>query len=147
MIVHEGIILGIEYMGTPGMMQAIEIPGEGSVLELAGLNVAATVDHFDVQLLPHGHEGFEVPSDSLTNQGGGRALCGDPSLFRRDRNIHREFSSRECHGHVDGRIGKKDNVYRRCTKSFMPNPRRILARWQAGERKPSVCIGYDELLV
>ncbi len=63
-LVYKGEVIGIEYMWTEDMMQELSIPTPEGVEEfsaLVSLPVGVTVDHVDVALMHHGHEGFEVP--------------------------------------------------------------------------------------
>lgn len=60
-LVHDGEVIGIEYMFTQEMMEEVTIPGEGSFLHISGLPVNTYVDHVNIEFLSQGHEGFEVP--------------------------------------------------------------------------------------
>ena len=67
----DGTLLGIEYMFTLDMMDnKTEMSPEGMVnflqisnlmVRIPDLNIEAVVDHIDVEYLPGGHDGFEVP--------------------------------------------------------------------------------------
>jgi hypothetical protein len=63
--VYKGEVIGVEYMYSEDMLQAISIPTPAGPEEfgaLAPLPVGATVDHFDITFVPHGHPGiYEVP--------------------------------------------------------------------------------------
>jgi hypothetical protein len=59
-MVHDGQILGMEYMFTRDMMSEVALP-EGTILQMPNLSIQEKADHFDVEWLPQGHEGFEVP--------------------------------------------------------------------------------------
>ena len=62
-LVHDGEVIGIEYMWSEDMMQEVSIPtpaGPEVFNALVPLPVGVTVDHADVALMPKGHEGFEV---------------------------------------------------------------------------------------
>lgn len=63
-LVHKGEVIGLEYMWTEDMMQAVSIPtpaGPEEFAALVPLPVGVTVDHVDIAYMEHGHEGFEVP--------------------------------------------------------------------------------------
>ncbi len=63
-LVHKGEVIGLEYMWTEDMMQAVSIPtpaGPEEFSALVPLPVGVTVNHVDIAFMPHGHEGFEVP--------------------------------------------------------------------------------------
>ncbi len=63
-LVHNGEVIGLEYMWTEDMMQELSIPtpeGPEEISALAPLPVGVTVDHVDVAFMHHGHEGFDVP--------------------------------------------------------------------------------------
>lgn len=63
-LVHEGEVIGIEYMWSEDMMQEVSIPtpaGPEEFKALVPLPVGVRVDHVDVAFMEHGHEGFEVP--------------------------------------------------------------------------------------
>ncbi len=63
-LVHKGEVIGLEYMWTEDMMQAMSIPtpaGPEEFSALVPLPVGVAVDHVDITFMEHGHEGFEVP--------------------------------------------------------------------------------------
>ncbi len=63
-LVHNGGVIGIEYMWTEDMMQELSIPtpeGPEEISALVPLPVGVVVDHVDVAFMHHGHEGFDVP--------------------------------------------------------------------------------------
>ena len=63
-LVHDGEVVGMEYMWSEEMLQPVSIPtpeGMEEFFALQPLDVSGMVDHFDVALMPHGHDGFEVP--------------------------------------------------------------------------------------
>ncbi len=63
-LVHKGEVIGLEYMWTEDMMQAMSIPtpaGPEEFRALVSLPVGVAVDHVDITFMEHGHEGFEVP--------------------------------------------------------------------------------------
>ncbi len=63
-LVYKGEVIGLEYMWTEDMMQAVSIPtpaGPEEFNALVPLPVGVTVDHVDIAFMEHGHEGFEVP--------------------------------------------------------------------------------------
>ncbi|MFQ6066607.1 MAG: cupredoxin domain-containing protein [bacterium] len=63
-LVHEGEVIGVEYMFTADLMEEVTLStpeGEERFKELSGLPVGAQVDHMDIEFMPRGHEGFEVP--------------------------------------------------------------------------------------
>ena len=63
-LVHKGEVIGLEYMWTEDMMQAVSIPtpaGPEEFSALVPLPVGVTVDHVDIAFMEHGHEGFDVP--------------------------------------------------------------------------------------
>ncbi len=63
-MVYKGEVIGLEYMWTEDMMQAVSIPtpaGPEEFSALVPLPVGVTVDHVDIAFMGHGHEGFDVP--------------------------------------------------------------------------------------
>ncbi len=63
-LVHDGEVIGLEYMWTEDMMQEVSIPtpeGPEVFNALVPLLVGVIVDHVEIAFMPHGHEGFEVP--------------------------------------------------------------------------------------
>lgn len=63
-LVHKGEVIGLEYMWTEDMMQAVSIPtpaGPEEFSALVPLPVGVAVDHVNIAFMEHGHEGFEVP--------------------------------------------------------------------------------------
>ncbi len=63
-LVHEGEVIGIEYMFTTNLMEEITAntpEGEMTFKQLPGLSVDAYVNHMGIEFLPQGHEGFDQP--------------------------------------------------------------------------------------
>ncbi len=61
-LVHDGEVIGIEYMFTPNLMEEITAAtpeGEMTFRQLPGLTVDAYVNHMGIEFLPEGHDGFE----------------------------------------------------------------------------------------
>ncbi len=61
-LVHDGEVVGIEYMFTTDLMAEIttDTPeGEMTFRQLPGLPVDTYVNHIGIEFLPQGHEGFE----------------------------------------------------------------------------------------
>ena len=67
-LVYKGEVIGIEYMWSEDMMQDVSIPtpaGPEEFKALVPLPVGVVVGHVTVALMPHGHEGFEVPHSDI----------------------------------------------------------------------------------
>ncbi len=63
-LVHDEEVIGVEYMFTTDLMKEITVPGpegEETFKHLPGLPVGAYVNHMEIEFMPQGHEGFEVP--------------------------------------------------------------------------------------
>lgn len=63
-LVHDGEVIGMEYMWSEDMLQSVSLDTPEGLFEffaLQPLNISGTVDHIEVALMPDGHEGFEVP--------------------------------------------------------------------------------------
>ncbi len=63
-LVHDGEVIGVEYMFTTNLMQEITVntpEGEMTFRQLPGLPVDAYVNHMGIEFLPEGHDGFEEP--------------------------------------------------------------------------------------
>ncbi len=63
-LVHDGEVVGIEYMFTTNLMEEITAAtpaGEMTFKQLPGLHVDAYVNHMGIEFLPEGHEAFEEP--------------------------------------------------------------------------------------
>jgi hypothetical protein len=63
-LVHDGEVIGIEYMFTVGLMKEAHInTPEGEIVfkHLPDLPVDGWVDHVEIEYMSHGHEGFDVP--------------------------------------------------------------------------------------
>jgi hypothetical protein len=63
-MVYKGEVIGLEYMWSEDMMQAVSIPtpaGPEEFKALVPLPVGVAVDHVNIAFMEHGHEGFEVP--------------------------------------------------------------------------------------
>ena len=63
-LVHDGEVIGMEYMWSEEMLQTVSLDTPEGLFEffaLQPLDVSGTVDHIEVALMPDGHEGFEVP--------------------------------------------------------------------------------------
>ena len=63
-LVHDEEVIGVEYMFTTDLMEEVTIPtpeGEETFKHLPELLVDAYVNHMDIEFMPQGHEGFEVP--------------------------------------------------------------------------------------
>ncbi len=63
-LVHDGEVIGMEYMWSEEMLQTVSLDTPEGLFEffaLQPLDVSGTVDHMEVALMPDGHEGFEVP--------------------------------------------------------------------------------------
>lgn len=61
-LVHDGEVIGIEYMFTTDLMDEITMAtpeGEMVFKQLPGLRIDMYVNHMEIEFLPQGHEGFE----------------------------------------------------------------------------------------
>ncbi len=63
-LVHEGKVVGMEYMFTPELMEEVSVDtpdGKLTFSQLSDLHVGKNVNHINVEFLPKGHAGFEDP--------------------------------------------------------------------------------------
>ena len=63
-LVHDGEVIGMEYMFTVDLMKEARIAtpeGELAFRYLPELPVEAWIDHVEIEYMSHGHEGFDVP--------------------------------------------------------------------------------------
>ncbi len=63
-LVHDGEVIGVEYMFTTNLMQEVTAntpEGEVTFKQLPGLPVNSYVNHMGIEFLPEGHEGFKEP--------------------------------------------------------------------------------------